>query len=263
MIAAGVDVIEDCGGFMERANDYAMAFNLIGYPLAEGYPERPMSKHLIEYFAAELGLVLDGWPSLRLARPARPPGLPERYATLQVKSGWSAYKHWPHERWEAVLASCKEIPIVQLGTANEPQVAGALHDYMGTPLSTATALVANATLHLGIDSFGNHLTNYLWTDRSDSAGRRVPAVILWGSTQASAAGYRHNANISLNLSCQPCFREDPAVSKMPRGPCINPPGQVYASPRHACMHGINVERVADQVRRAWNKAALGSAAAIA
>ena len=263
MNAAGIDVIEDCDGFMERANDYAMAFNLIGYPLAEGYPERPMRKHLIEYFAAELGLALDGWPSLRLARPARPPGLPERYATLQVKSGWSAYKHWPQKRWEALLAECKEIPVVQLGTANEPRVTGALHGYMGTPLAAAIALVANATLHLGIDSFANHLTNYIWTDRSDDAGRRVPAVILWGSTQASAAGYRHNANISLNLSCQPCFREDPSISKMPRGPCINPPGQVYAKPRHACMHGIAVERVVDEVRRAWSKATSGSAAAIA
>ena len=32
---------------------------------------------------------------------------------------------------------------------------------MGTPLSTAVALVANASLHLGVDSFANHLTHYL------------------------------------------------------------------------------------------------------
>jgi ADP-heptose:LPS heptosyltransferase/glycosyltransferase involved in cell wall biosynthesis len=252
--AAGVDLIEDCAGFTDRASNYALAFNLIGYPLAEGYPERPMRKHLVEYFAAEMGLALEGWPSLRLPRPARPAGLPARYATLQVKSGWSAYKHWPQERWEALLASCKDIPVVQLGTADETRVAGARHDYMGTPLSTAIALVANATLHLGIDSFANHLTNYLWTDSSDGAESRVPAVILWGSTQASAAGYAHNMNVSLGLHCQPCFREDPKVSKMPRGPCINPPGQVYAEPRHACMHGIAVERVVDEVRRAWTRA---------
>jgi ADP-heptose:LPS heptosyltransferase len=228
-------------------------FNLIGYPLAEGYPERPMRKHLIEYFAAEMGLAIDSLPSLRLDRPPRPSGLPSRYATLQVKSGWSAYKHWPHERWEKLLDACKDIPMVQLGMPDDPKVAGARHDYMGMPLSTAIALVANATLHVGIDSFANHLTNYMWTG-ADAEARRVPAVILWGSTQASAAGYAHNTNVSLGLFCQPCFREDPAVSKMPRGPCINPPGQVYAQPRHACMHGISVERVVGEVRRAWQKA---------
>jgi ADP-heptose:LPS heptosyltransferase/SAM-dependent methyltransferase/tetratricopeptide (TPR) repeat protein len=254
MRVAGVDAVEDCAGFSTQANGFARTFNLIGYPIAEGYPERPMRKHLIEYFAAEMGLTIADLPSLHLAQPTRPANLPARYATLQVKSGWSAYKHWPHERWEALLAACSDVPVVQLGTADERRVAGARHEYMGTPLSTAIALVANATLHLGIDSFANHLTNYVWTGGS-AEGRRVPAVILWGSTQASAAGYAHNVNLSLGLFCQPCFREDPAVSRMPRGPCINPPGQVYEEPRHACMHGISVERVVEEVRRAWGQAA--------
>jgi ADP-heptose:LPS heptosyltransferase/glycosyltransferase involved in cell wall biosynthesis/2-polyprenyl-3-methyl-5-hydroxy-6-metoxy-1,4-benzoquinol methylase len=254
MTAAGVDVIEDSTDFMERAGEYTRAFNLIGYPLAEGHPERPMRQHLLKYFAAEMGLEVDDLPSLRLRRPLRPQGLPGRYATLQVKSGWSAYKNWPTERWAAVLAACREIPVIQLGAADEPRIAGARHDYMGTPLSTAIALVANASLHLGIDSFPDHLTHYLWTDPDNPGGSHIPAVILWGSTQVDALGYERNTNISLGLKCQPCFREDPAVSKMPRGPCINPPGQVYAVPRHACMHGIDVERVAKEVRRAWSEA---------
>ncbi len=253
MRAAGVDSVVDCAGFAPRQDEYARTFNLIGYPLAEGYPERPMRRHLLEYFAAELGLALPAWPALHLPRPSRPAGLPERYATLQVKAGWSAYKNWPIERWAAVVRARAEIPVVQIGTANEPRVDGARHDFLGMPLSMAVALVANATLHLGVDSFANHLTNYGWIDER-GAVRRVPAVILWGSTQASAAGYPHNDNISLGLHCQPCFREDPAVSKSPRGPCINPPGQVYAEPRHACMHGISVERVLEAAGRAWQKA---------
>ncbi|HTP48898.1 MAG TPA: methyltransferase domain-containing protein [Casimicrobiaceae bacterium] len=257
MRAAGVEVVEDCADFDARAQAYERSFNLIGYPIGEGYPERPMRRHLIEYFAAEMGLTPDEWPSLQLPRPPRPADLPDSYATLQTKSGWSAYKHWRHERWEALLASCQDIPVVQLGTANEPRIAGARHDYMGTPLSTAIALVANATLHVGIDSFANHLTNYRWVDAAGD-GTRVPAVILWGSTQASAAGYPHNTNVSLGLYCQPCFREDPAVSRVPRGPCINPPGQVYAEPRHACMNGLAVTRVAKEVRRAWDKAIASS-----
>jgi hypothetical protein len=40
---------------------------------------------------------------------------------------------------------------------------------------------------------------------------------------------------------------------MPRGVCINPPGQVYDEPRHACMFGITVDQVTKEVRRAWAK----------
>ena len=147
------------------------------------------------------------------------------------------------------MRACPDIPIYQIGRADEPLVEGALHDFMGETLATTISLVANATLHLGLDSYANHLTHYLWED--GGSARRVPAVILWGSTQVSALVYDHNTNISLDLPCQPCFREDPAISRMPRGPCINPPGQSYAEPRHACMAGIDVGRVAQAARQLW------------
>ena len=248
--ASGVDEVRDAGQL--DASGYTSVFNLIGYPLREGYPEKPMRDHLLRYFANELGLKLgedDPLPALQLSMPPKPEWLPSRYATLQVKTGWSAYKNWPIERWAAVVKSCTEIPIYQIGKADEPLVDGARHDFMGASLATSIALVANASLHLGLDSFANHLTHYLWNDGGST--RRVPAVILWGSTQVSASGYDHNTNISLGLSCQPCFREDPAVSRMPRGPCINPPGQSYAEPRHACMLGIDAERVAREAKALW------------
>ena len=145
--------------------------------------------------------------------------------------------------------------------AFEPRIAGARHDFLGTPLATAVALVANATLHPGVDSFANHLTHYQWRS-GKGAVVRTPGVILWGSTQASAAGYPHNVNISLGLPCQPCFREDPKLSRIPREPCITPPGQTYDQPRHACLLGLPVERVTTEVQRAWARA-IQSAASLA
>jgi ADP-heptose:LPS heptosyltransferase len=190
-------------------------------------------------------------PSLKLPQLTRPADLPERFATLQVKAGWSAYKNWPVERWAAVLRACPEIPVYQIGRVDEPRVPGARHQFMGSALPVAVALVGNASLPLGVDSFDNHLTHFQWETEGSAQLRRVPAVILWGSTQASAAGYPHNVNISLGLHCQPCFREDPAISSMPRGVCINPPGQTYAEPRHACMFGIAVDQVTREVQRIW------------
>lgn len=251
ILASGVAEVRDSSEI--DADGYAAVFDLVGYPLREGYPEKPMRQHLLRYFANELGLAIgDELPSLQLPLPPRPEGLPDRYATLQVKTGWSAYKNWPVERWEKVVNACPEIPIYQIGKADEPRVAGARQDFMGLPLVPTIALVANATLHFGLDSYANHLTNYRWKDGATE--KRVPAVILWGSTQVSALGYDRNTNISLGLSCQPCFREDPAISSMSRGACINPPGQVYAEPRHACMLGIDADRVARAVTEAWSRA---------
>jgi len=253
MRAAGVDVIADAADFSIHAERYARSINLIGYPLHEGYPQRPMRRHLLQYFAAEMDLPSDALPELTLPRPARPAGLPGHYATLQAHAGWSVYKNWPRSRWEALLSACADIPVFQLGTADEPPIAGARHDFLGAPLSTAVVLAANATLHIGVDSFANHLTHYRWRG-SDGTLSRTRGVIVWGSTQASAAGYPHNVNISIGLPCQPCFREDPKLSRMPRGPCITPPGQTYDVPKHACLHGLPVERVLSEVRRAWEVA---------
>lgn len=249
MLDAGVTEVRDSSKL--TASEYASVFNLIGYPLHEGYPEKSMRKHLLEYFADELGIAITDLPSLRLPLPSKPSGVAERYATLQAKTGWSAYKNWPVERWGEVAKACPEIPIYQIGQVDEPRVQGANHDFIGAPLAMSIALVANASFHLGLDSFANHLTHYFWDDRGTV--KRVPAVILWGSTQASASGYTHNTNISLGLSCQPCFREDPTISRMSRGPCTNPIGQLYSEPRHACMSGIDAERVMRAARDLWNR----------
>ncbi|HLO66829.1 MAG TPA: methyltransferase domain-containing protein [Holophaga sp.] len=242
MSAAGVDAWDHAERLQERAGDFEGVFRLVGYPLHEGYPERPMARHLLDYFREELGLGEGDLPGLDLEAPPRPP-VPGPYLTLHPVAGWSAYKNWPLERWPAVLEVCQGLPIYQIGAATDPRVPGTDGSFMGRPLMESVALLAHARLHLGVDSFTNHLTHIRWS------GRRVPAVILWGSTQASAAGYPHNVNLSLGLPCQPCFREDPALSRMPRDPCVNPPGQVYEDPRHACMAGLTLQAVATEVAR--------------
>jgi hypothetical protein len=71
-------------------------------------------------------------------------------------------------------------------------------------------------------------------------------------------------NISKGLFCQPCFRENPAISRMPRRPCIRvvtgTPGwygiaESYDSPQlHSCMDEITVDEVVEAVRETWRKA---------
>ena len=241
MHLAGVDKVCD---YNKDVIEYAKAdkvVNLVGYPLAEGYPNVPMKKHLVDYFAAEMGCLDTIYPlSLKLPRVE---GLPTHYVTIHAKAGWSNYKNWSPDRWAQVISLNKDIPFYQIGAEGDPLIEGADHRFVGTPIMTGLALISNATMHVGVDSFSNHAT-YVFN---------TPAVILWGSTQWSAAGYPNNTNISLGLECQPCFREDPAMSLHPKGPCINPPGQVYEEPRHACMSGISVHQVNEAVKTLWDK----------
>ena len=169
------------------------------------------------------------------------------YISVHPVTGWSRYKEWPINKWEELITTIQEgslIPVrfIQIGLASDPKIKGCDHSYMNIPLLDSMALIANAQLHMGGDSFSNHLTHMTGT----------PAVILWGSTQVSASGYEQNANISTGLPCQPCFKESPYVSNMTNGPCANPPDQTYDNPKHKCMYDITVDMVYNKLQEVFS-----------
>lgn len=237
MYMAGVHKVLPASALERWAPRMHRIVNLVGYPLHEGYPERPMQKHLIEYFADELG-VSAAAAKLTLPRPPRPSFAPTgAYATLQMQAGWSHYKEWPRARWLEVLAQLN-FPVVVIDPAD------------GHPLRDIIALVANATMHIGVDSFANHLTHYLWHDHTGT--HAVTGVILWGSTQPTAAGYARNTNLVAGLPCQPCFRENPAISRMPRAACTVG-SRCYGDGLHQCMQNISVDEVVSAIHAMWRK----------
>ncbi len=265
MLRAGVNVVMDVGGVDAWKGDRLI--RLVGYPLAEGYPNKPMRRHLLQYFAAEMGLpdcaplthVRDGervlgetplnLPALEMALPKRPArhlstiGHGE-YFTVQRAAGWSKYKEWSEAKW----CECIETIVDETGAQWN-----AIEKQYGYSLYDSVALIANARMHLGIDSFGNHLTNYFWRD--GNRARRVPGVILWGSTQMEAAGYPSNVNIGHRLRCGPCFKENPAISRMSQGLCVDPPGQLrHDEGVHACMASITVDEVVAAALKVWEGA---------
>jgi ADP-heptose:LPS heptosyltransferase len=166
------------------------------------------------------------------------PILNEDYITLHPTTGWSKYKEWPADRWEALIEKIQansEVPVrfIQIGIPTDYKLVGCDHSFMDSTLLKSMALIANAKLHMGGDSFSNHTTHLTGT----------PGVILWGSTQASASGYPENINISMGTHCQPCFKENPTVSSMSQGPCTNLIGGV-----HACMAEITVDFVLSTIK---------------
>lgn len=247
MLEAGIDEVVD----QNFSNDgFDAIYNLIGYPRAEGYPEKPMRDHLVRYFARELGIKNEGDVNLfynlaLLSTPNNTYGK-KKYVTLHVQSGWSPYKMWAIDRWAEVVRylNSQGFDVRQIGGPDDPKVEGADTSLLGQDFDRNLHAMAYAKFHMGVDSWSNHATNIIWRP----ANKKTKGLILWGSTQESAAGYRQNANISLGLKCQPCFREDPKISAEPRGVCPNPPGQVFENPKHACMAGITVDMVIAKVK---------------
>jgi ADP-heptose:LPS heptosyltransferase/glycosyltransferase involved in cell wall biosynthesis len=248
ILKAGFDRVET------GSTVYGQEINLIGYPLTEGYPHKPMKKHLIEYFGKELGVEYD---AENFSLPTEPfAQMKTPYATIHPWAGWSQYKNWAADRWDELCKrlEAEGIMTVQIGGPRDQRVKATQNilDSANT-FETSKAALANATIHLGVDSWTNHATNIKWVGKG-----RTPAVILWGSTQWEAAGYSHNTNISKGLLCQPCFREDPKISRMPLGVCPNPAGQTYEAPRHDCMNQISVEEVFNAAKKLWNETVKGS-----
>lgn len=244
ILEAGVDRVIST----EDTEKFDEFYNLVGYPLAEGYPNKPMSDHLVRYFAKELGIQkledTDLLYNLVLTPPSRL--FLDKYCTIHTQAGWSPYKNWQMDRWQQIAERLMDagIAVVQIGGPGDARIKGAEHLMLGKSFKQNLETMAYAEFHLGIDSWSNHATNIIWKLRND----RCKGVILWGSTQAAAAGYKTNRNISIGLPCQPCFREDPKLSQMSRGVCPNPAGQVFENPQHACMAGISVDRVWEEVK---------------
>lgn len=231
MLQAGADEVVDTDTEVAHEQEY----RLVGYPIHEGYPERPMGRHLLEYFSLELGLEGEV-AALQLPRP-KPKYKRGDYLSLHVKPGWSPYKQWDIANWAWVVERCREhgIPVVQIGGPDDPPIRHA-ENFLGLPMEESMGMIGNAKLHAGIDSWSNHATNIEWEGKG-----KTPGVILWGSTQVSAAGYSHNTNISKGLACQPCFKEDPKISAQPRGPCSH----------HSCMKAIQKEEVLEAILDKW------------
>jgi len=224
------------------ADNYDKVVYCRGYPTHEGYPEVKMRKHVIEFFADEIGVeasfdaLVCSIPETDVSFNSMP------YVTIQNKTSWSIYKEW--HGWQQLINKLRrkrpEVGIYQVGGPDDPPLTNIYGTFCGRSFEDNLAAQAYSVAHLGVDSLLQHTTNIRW-----NGGTKKSSVILWGSTQYDASGYSHNTNISLQLPCQPCFRENPGISTQPRGICPNPADQTYENPRHACMAGITVDMVYD------------------
>lgn len=205
----------------------------------EGYPDKPLSRHLVKIFNECAGLPdnsMDlectltpieesvGMSMIRFCTP-----LFNGYVTLHIQSGWSIYKDWIYKRWIEIAKYLREkhyMPI-QIGGPKEKLLPN-VSDFRGQPFKHAVSLIKHSALHIGIDSFTNHA----------SFAVKKKSIILFGSTDPTGSGYDQNVNICRRLDCQPCYRENPDVSAVSRGKCPID---------GKCMADISVEDVKKEI----------------
>lgn len=209
---------------------------LTAYPINEGYPFKvPMQKHLKQYMEKEIG-VESKYPLFLQSKP-RGHLTEDKFITIQTKAGWSRYKEWSLEQWEELIKIIKNnttLKIHQIGAADDPTPKGIDQKVKGFGDCLHNQCYAEA--HVGIDSIFNHTSDVMWGHKAE----KTPAVILFGSTCPTGFGYEGNQNISLDLSCQPCYKENvEIVNAANRSPCFN---------NHKCMREISPEMVWEKLK---------------
>ena len=204
---------------------------LIGYPFnADGTPA-PTTKHLTRYFADEMGV--ECHPTLYLLPPNVVTDRP--YVTLQTTAGWSPLKNWALENWTALAKLLKDAGygVVQIGGPADALIPDVDLQFCGSPFLANLYAQAGASGHIGPDSVFNHTAGLI---RWGSEERRIPAVILFGSTSPAEAGYPTAVNIFRGLPCQPCF-----------GHVCNEPDT------HACLRSVSPVEVLGAALRQFGK----------
>ena len=255
--ATGIFNVYDLEQYPSIAEKYQEVYWLAGHPLnieEQHQSLDPKISHYIDYTINELCLDHINWkllPKIDFNYPKIANSTD--YITIHPFTGGSIYREWFFDRWQQVIDAFPNEHFIQIGVETNKRFNNCDISYLGRPLMDSIALIANAKLHIGIDSFSNH-TTYL---------TKTPGIILWGATSPTIGGYDQNTNIYLNLSCSPCFRENPLTEailednkirefvkniKVPYSPCFNPPNQTHDNPQHFCMTGITSQIVIEAIK---------------
>lgn len=112
----------------------------------------------------------------------------EKYITIQGFSGNQASKNYDY--WQEILSiigpimESNGVKIVQIGAKDEPPLPGCVHLMGKTNWPQACYVLSGAILHLGADSFAQHVAGAMG----------IPIVVLFGSTGTQPHGAHWKKN---------------------------------------------------------------------
>jgi hypothetical protein len=132
-------------------------------------------------------------------------------------------KEWLPERFQQVVNTLiPEFTIVQIGSASDPPLVGAIDLRGKTTIRQSAAILKQSEIFIGLVGFLMHLARAVDTR----------SVIVYGGRELpSQTGYTCNENITSILPCSPCWQWNRCAFE------------------HSCMTGIQSGAVINAVRR--------------
>jgi ADP-heptose:LPS heptosyltransferase len=177
----------------------AILANMLGVELGDARPEIFLTQEEERQAKTRIG---DGEPVI----------------AVNVSAGGTVNKIWALERWTKLLERHPTQRFVQLGSADEPALPGAI-DLRGMSLRVSMAVVEHAVAFVGADTFWQHV----------AAAFQKPAVVLFGPSTPAVWGHPTAINLWEPPRCAPC------IDVLRDAEC---PYQI------ACMRAIDVDTVA-------------------
>jgi ADP-heptose:LPS heptosyltransferase len=140
-------------------------------------------------------------PYLSLTADERAEGRVADRQIVMQSSGLAAAHAMRNKEWGRFQAVCEalrdENPVVQIGSAADPKLEGAIDLRGKTSVRESAALLANASVFIGLVGFLMHLARAV-----DCRG-----VIVYGGRETpELTGYSANVNVTGNPSCSPCWQ---------------------------------------------------------
>jgi ADP-heptose:LPS heptosyltransferase len=189
-----VDLVLDSDSWNLRAK--GIDLNLTIYPTWDGYPQKCMSKPMVNSMFDQYKI--KKYYCMRL-RSFDKIATEDKYITLSKDVGWSFYKQFP--KWDEVNFP---LPVIELGAH--------------LSWKETASLIQHAACHVSGDTVTNHIAGAYHT----------PAVVVFGSTSPLGSGYDTAINIwEPKCTNGPCYIENKFANgyrssdKCEFGGCIN------------------------------------------
>jgi len=110
-------------------------------------------------------------------------------------------KEWYPQRFQEICTDlCSDNTVIQLGSANDPKLEGAMDLRGKTTIRESAAIMANSRVFIGLVGFLMHLARAV----------DCRAVILYGGREKpEQTGYVANKNLYSPVECSPCWLRNP------------------------------------------------------
>lgn len=110
-------------------------------------------------------------------------------------------KEWYPQRFQEVCSELrKDVQVIQLGSADDPKLEGAIDKRGKTTLRESAAILANSLVYIGLVGFLMHLARAV----------DCRSVIVYGGREKpTQTGYVANKNLYSQVRCAPCWLRNP------------------------------------------------------